>query len=167
MKRLTKNELLEALKAFTEGALGGLRLPVELQEEDEAPPLPRRPEVHTMGLRDYTEAQRKAPYVIHQVVTARDVQQPGQLLESTAVVRSIFAVYHPDGHEGPLALLGCMERLRIALLKQGVVGRQFTLDTRAGVEYLVYPDNIPPFYAGEMVSTWILPPVGREVAKCL
>ena len=144
MKRLTKNELLEALKAFTEEALGGLRLPVELQEEDEAPPLPRRPEVHTMGLRDYTEAQRKAPYVIHQVVTARDVQQPGQLLESTAVVRSIFAVYHPDGHEGPLALLGW-----------------------AGVEYLVYPDNIPPFYAGEMVSTWILPPVGREVAKCL
>lgn len=167
MKQLTKNELLEALKAFTEDALSGLRLPVEMQEEDEAPLPPRAPEVHTMGLSDYTEAKRKAPYVIHQVITARDVQPPGQQMESTAVVRSVFAVYHPDGHEGPLALLECMERLRIGLLRQGVVGKQFTLDTKAGVEYLIYPDNIPPFYAGEMASTWNLPPVKREVAKWL
>ena len=55
------------------------------------------------------------------------------------------------------------ERVRIALLKQGVIGRQFRLDVRAGIEYLVYPDNIYPFYAGEMVSTWKLPTVEREV----
>lgn len=159
---MIKNNLLDALKAFTEKETDSLILPVQRQKEDRELPKPRPPEVHKMGLPDFKAEKKKAPYIIHQIITARDVQPAGQPTSSQAVVRSVFSVYHEDGSEGPLALLECMERLRVAMLRQIVVG-QFTLDKEAGIEYLIYPDNIPPFYAGEMVSTWILPPVEREV----
>ena len=68
-----------------------------------------------------------------------------------------------NNQEGQLALLGLFERIRIALLTKGVIGRQLRLDYEAGIEYLIYSDNIPPFYAGEMISTWKLLPVEREV----
>jgi len=31
----------------------------------------------------------------------------------------------------------------------------------------VYPDDTAPFYMGEMVTEWIMPPVEREVQKWL
>ena len=65
-------------------------------------------------------------------------------------------------------LLNVMERLRIALLEQVVIGKQFRLDLKEGLESLAYPDDASsstaPYYLGEMVSQWKLPPVGRKVA---
>ena len=102
--------------------------------------------------------------MFHQIVTAKDQWRQGNpVLESRAVVRSVFAVYHENNREGQLALLELMERLRIGLLRRGVLEKQFKLEYEAGLEYLIYPENIPPFYAGEMVSVWELPPVEREV----
>ncbi len=161
---MTKTALLEALCGFTRDVLQDLRLPVQMQEEDETPPRPRPPEVHVMGLRDFRSVEAKAPYLFHQLITAKDRLPQGQWPgESTAVVRTVAAVYHPDNREGQLALLGIFERQRLALLRQGWLADQFQLDTEAGIEYLIYPDNIPPFYAGEMVTTWKLPPVEREI----
>ena len=52
----------------------------------------------------------------------------------------------------------------MALLRQVVIGGQFTLDLEAGLEVLVYPDDTAPFCVGEMASTWKLPAVEREVS---
>lgn len=38
-----------------------------------------------------------------------------------------------------------------------------TLDLEAGLETIVYPDDTAPYFVGEMISTWMLPPVEREV----
>ena len=62
-------------------------------------------------------------------------------------------------------LLNLMERLRIALLQKRVVGGQFALDMQAGIESLIYPDNTPPFYLGEMMSRWWLPAIKRELKE--
>lgn len=40
------------------------------------------------------------------------------------MVRSIFAVYNDDEQEGGLMLLNLMERLRIRLLREVVIGRR-------------------------------------------
>ncbi len=161
---MTKNNFLEAYKAFTEEVIKDLILPVQQQKSDKGTPLPRAPEVHIMGLADFSAAKKKAPYIFHQIITARDQWSPGQSRpDSGATVRSVAAIYHENNQEGQLALLELFERIRIALLKRGVIGRQFRLDYKAGIEYLIYPDNIPPFYAGEMVTIWKLPPVEREV----
>ena len=60
-------------------------------------------------------------------------------------------------------LLNLMERLRIALLRKGVIGDQFQLDRSAGLECIIYPDDTAPYFAGEMSTVWRMPAVEREV----
>lgn len=148
--------LLEQLAAFTEEATKDLIMPTKMQSADDEP-IFRSAEVHKMRLPDSRSAKKKAPYIIHQVITGKDTT------DSSAVVRSIFCVYNEREDEGGLMLLNLMERLRIALLKAGTVGEQFTLDINAGMERMIYPDDTAPFYAGEMISTWKMPRVEREV----
>ena len=160
---MTKVTLLEQLKLFTVEATKDLILPVSYQKTDKEPPPPRPATVYRMRLPDSKAAEKKAPYILHQIITGQDVQIPGQLDMASATVRSIFCVYHSDEQEGGLALLGLMERLRIALLEMGVIGKQFLLDREAGLESLVYPEGSAPYYAGEMISTWKLPTIERKV----
>ncbi len=148
--------LLEQLKAFTEEATKDLIMPTKMQKGDTEQTY-RAAEVHKMRLPDSGSATKKAPYIIHQVITGKDTT------ESQTKVRSIFCVYNENEEEGGLMLLNLVERMRIALLKAGTVGNQFTLDINAGLERLIYPDDTAPFYAGEMISVWEMPTVKREV----
>lgn len=148
--------LLEQLKDFTEEATKDLIMPTKMKKGDTEQSY-RAAEVHKMRLPDSGSATKKAPYIIHQVITGKDTT------ESQAVIRSIFCVYNENEEEGGLMLLNLIERVRITLLKAGTVGNQFTLDINAGVERLIYPDDTAPFYAGEMISTWKMPTVKREV----
>ncbi len=148
--------LLEKLKAFTENATKDLIMPTKMQKGDTEQGY-RAAEVHMMRLPDSSAATKKAPYIIHQIITGKDTT------DSTVVVRSIFCVYNDNEEEGGLMLLNLIERVRLSLLKSGTVGNQFTLDVNAGLERLIYPDDTAPFYAGEMISTWKMPTVKREV----
>lgn len=167
---MTRVILLEQLKAFTIAATRDLLLPLVPQEEELLLPPRYGPlGVYRMRLPEFGAATRKAPYILHQAVTGKDVRKPGDRTpDSSAVVRTVFCVYCKDEEEGGMHLLNVMERLRIALLEQVVIGKQFKLDLDAGLESLAYPDDASsstaPYYLGEMVSQWKLPPVGRKVA---
>lgn len=160
---MTKVILLEQLQDFTLEATRDLLLPVSQQKEDKEPPADRAAAVYRMRLPDSRSAAKKAPYILHQALINNDIQLPGQKPKATATVRSIFCVYHRDEQEGGLALLNLMERFRIALLEQVVIGKQFKLNLEAGLEGLVYQENTAPYYAGEMVSVWDLPIIERKV----
>ena len=160
---MTKVILLEQLKEFTQAATHDLLLPVAQQKEDKEPPADRAAAVYRMRIPDSRSATKKAPYILHQALINNDIQLPGQKPKATATVRSIFCVYHRDEQEGGLALLNLMERFRIALLEQVVIGKQFKLNLEAGLEGLVYQENTAPYYAGEMVSMWDLPIIERKV----
>lgn len=155
--------LLEELKAVTETAVKDLIMPVKIQSADEQQQY-RAAEVYLMRLPDGSAAKKKAPYIIHQAITSKDIQLPGKREYGVAVVRSIFAVYSDDEQEGGLMLLNLMERLRISLLRQVVIGNRYQLDLSAGLETVIYPDDTAPYYAGEMSSTWRIPGVEREVS---
>ena len=168
---MTKITLLERLKEFSEEHTGDLLLPVQPQEDDEDP-ADRAATVYTPCLPELRSYARKAPFITHEIVTGKDgaVQRPvgGKFMQSTAVVRTCFCVYHKNEQEGRQALLTLMERTRIALLEEVVIGGQFKLDLDAGVETLVYPGNpnqtaVSPFYLGEMITTWILPIIERKI----
>lgn len=159
MNRIT---LLEQLRDFTKNATVDIIMPVRMQKGD-AEQGSRAAEIHLMRLPDSGSAQKKAPYIIHQLITGKDVQPQGEDETSSAIVRSIFCVYNDNEEEGSLMLLNLMERLRIRLLRQVVIGNQFQLDLVAGLECVIYPEDTAPYYAGEMVSTWILPAIQREV----
>jgi len=165
---MTKIVLLDALKSFTEETVKDLLLPVQRQEDDEEEPAPRVPTVYRGRLPELRSYASKAPFIVHEIVTGEDVQSPGmRAAAGSAVVRTVFCVYHEDEQEGVLALLNVMERLRIALLEQVVIGKQFTLDLGKKLETLVYPgDPARPnsqFYLGEMIGTWKLPSIERKV----
>lgn len=160
---MTRIILLERLRDFTREATADLIMPTRIQKADEKQSY-RTADIYLMRLPDGTAATKKAPYVLHQLITGMDRQPQGQRAESTAKVRSICCVYSDDEQEGGLMLLNLMERMRIALLKQVVIGNQFTLDLDAGLETMVYPDDTAPYFVGEMLSTWELPAVEREVS---
>lgn len=161
---MTKVFLLDALKAFTEEQVADILMPVRAQKEDggEKPP-DRAAEVYKMRLTKSSAAQKAAPYIIHQIITGNDIKTQGTRQQGRTVVRSIFCVYNEDEQEGSIMLLNLMERLRIALLKQVVIGKQFQLDIETGLETLIYPDDTGSYCAGEMMTTWHLPSVEREV----
>lgn len=169
---MTTITLLEQLKEFSEEHTGDLLLPVQPQEDDVEPPPNRAATVYTPCLPELRSYARKAPFITHEFVTGDDAatQRPagGKALQSITVVRTCFCVYHQDEQAGRLALLNLMERMRIALLEEVVIGRQFKLDLEAGIKRLVYPPNpnqtaVSPFYLGEMITTWHLPIVERKV----
>lgn len=161
---MTKVILLEALKKFTLEATKDIVMPVEPQEEDEGQPAPRPAQIFGMNLPDGASYQREAPYILHQIINSKDVHPPGQIQPiGTAIIRSVFCVYHEDGQEGGLLLLNLMERMRIALMKQVVIGGQFTLDLREELDALFYTEKTAPFFGGEMISQWRMKSIEREL----
>lgn len=170
----TKVGLLYALKDFTTETVKGLLMPVKRQKQDEREPKRRTAEVHLARLPDMTSFEKKAPFILHQAVTGEDVMgnvnkgsgmQIRRELISTCVIRSVFCVYHPDEQEGGLALLNLMEEMRIALLMYPTLNGVFELDLKEGISQMVYPETgergTAPFYLGEMVTVWKLPPIKR------
>ena len=169
---VTWNDLLLALKEFIEEAIKDLKLPVRSQsKEDEAavaedPDMEYRvPEVYRMRLPNSKEAKKKAPYVLVQLITTGDMQDERKIDDSYTVIRIILCTYNKDEQEGALALLNLASRIRIALLKKCTVGENnaFLLDKTEKLEFMAYPDDTAPYYAGEMIGVWHLPPIKREV----
>lgn len=161
---MTKVVLLDRLKEETEQATCNLLMPVCQQKEDKEPPPNRAATVYRMRLPNSNASKKKAPYIIHQVVTSKDQKPAGAEDESHCMIRSVFCVYDPDNEEeGSMRLLNLMERVRIHLLQKVVIGDQFELDKETGLECLVYQEDTAPYFAGEMITVWKLPVIEREV----
>ncbi len=135
--------------------------------EDNPEPEPRTADIQLMRLPDFRTDWSKAPYIIHQAVTGRDIQPPGERVHSETVIRSTFCVYNSDASEGGLMLLNLMERLRIALLRDVVIGQRYQLKLSDGLETLIYSaadgETLAPYYLGDMLSVWIIPAAERQV----
>jgi len=175
---MTWNDLLEAFSVWTRETLKELRLPArqeitykknpetgEMEEQREGVEVaPVAVYLHRLPDNGNDE---KLPYVLHQIVTHQDIQPVEQPPYSQTVVRSVFCVYGSDEQESARLLLNVMERMRIALLKMVVFDWRFTLNRQAGLEFLIYPDSdhSAPYAMGEMISTWDVPPVYRDVFK--
>ena len=154
--------LLDALKHFCIDKTKHLEFPTSVQKNDTQREF-RAPDVYKMRLPDSESAKKVAPYILIQFVHGMDQQQHGKQSLSSALIRFIFCVYDKHEEEGAMMLLNLMETVRIALLKNVVVGKMFKLDTDAGLESLVYAENTAPYYAGELVGTFQLPSIEREV----
>ncbi len=162
---MTSNDLLYALKKFTEEATAEVLLPVKRQQPDPEQPADRVATVYLMRLPDSKSSTKKAPYILHQKVNDDDFQPAGQLTTREVTVRSVFCVYDADEQRGGLSLNELMERFLIGLLKERTLADQYQLVMTPGKnpQSVVYPDDTAPYYIGEMVTVWSLPPVEREV----
>lgn len=158
---MTRVNLLEAAQKTTEEAVKALRLPAFGEWDDGESLPPRTPKVFCCRLPDENVKLESTPYILHQIITGRDIQKPGQRPISATTVRSVFCVCNPNGQEAGLTLLNLMETVRLALLRPPAIGGVFLLDRDAGIESLVYPDDTAPFALGELISTWYV--LGTEV----
>lgn len=158
---MTRIVLLECLRDFTKEATADLIMPTKMQKSDTEQGY-RPADVYLMRLPDSSSATKRAPYVLHQLISGADQQKENHII-SDASVRSVFCVYNDDKQEGGLMLLNLMERLRVALLQQAIIGEQFTIDLDAGLNILTYSNDTAPYFAGEMISTWKLPTVKRGI----
>ena len=162
---MTANDLLYALKAFTEKVTKDVILPVKMQQSDAEQPADRAAAVYLMRLPDSKSYTKKAPYILHQRVNDDTFQPAGQRTTREVTVRSVFCVYDPDEQRGGLSLNELMERILIGLLKERTLADQYQLVMAPGKnpQSVAYSDDTAPYYIGEMVTVWSLPPVEREV----
>lgn len=168
---MTPNDLLDALQAFIEGITKDLILEVypitnrvptaNGEKRTEEKPKERAAEVYKMRLPSKDAETSRIPYVLLQLLTGDDTQEPGQEADSSCKLRVVCATYSADASKGSIDLLNLITRIRIGLLKQGVIGDVFTL--RKPLEWACYPDDTGCYYLGEMITNWGLPTVTREV----
>jgi hypothetical protein len=156
---MTPVTLLDRLKEFIEEQTRDLLLSVRGKAEEE--PQERPANVYRMRLPNKEGETKLIPYILLQFISGQDSQEQQQDPESDCIVRIVVATYSEDGETGAINVLNVITRIRIALLKAGVIGDQFLL--KQPVEYIVYPDSTYPYFLGEMITRWELPTIEREV----
>ncbi len=161
---MTRVKLIHELKLFSENSVKGIELPLAVQKGDTEIQT-REPRVYMMRLPNSKAAQKLAPYIIIQLVDSKHQREDSGYPNPsyTATVRFIFCVYSQDEEEGAIMLLNVMDRVQEKLLEQIQIGDCFTLDEHQGLESVVYPDDTAPYYAGEMIGTFHIRPIQREV----
>ncbi len=158
---MTPLELLNALKAFIEQKTKDIILPVRVDRRS-GESKERAAEVHVMRLPNKDAEIQRIPYILLQYIKSTDIQEQGQHPESNCMIRIVVATYSEDGEEGALCVLNLLTRIRIALLRDGVIAERFLL--KPPLEMLVYPDSTPPYYLGEMMTEWQMPIIESEVS---
>lgn len=91
---------------------------------------------------DYDKA---APYVLLQAPTGEDDEDRGI---TTCNIRFVIVLHFADEKEGALGVNEIIERLRIALRKEGVLNGQYGIGK---ISWLIYPSDSTPYYVGEMM----------------
>lgn len=160
---MTRVALIEALKETCEEAVKGMDLPLSLQKGDKEVQT-RVPTVYRMRLPNSKSTNKLAPYIIVQLIDSKQVHIPNEPKPKfTATVRLICCVQCEDESIGGIMLLNLLDRLQIHILKQTKIGRCFVRDVNEPFETIVYPDDTAPYFLGELIGTFHLPPIQQEV----
>lgn len=158
---MTRVMLLDDLKAFCVNAVKDMKFPLEVQQGD-TKQMYREPDVYKNRLPHSKEYKKYVPYIIAQILNGEHIQKPGEP-QYMAKVRFVFCVYSEDEQEGSIMLLNVMDRVQEKLLKSVNLGKYFKLNVGEPLESIVYTDDTAPYFAGEMVGTFVLPAIKREV----
>lgn len=154
---MTPQMLLDELKLFIEECTKDILLQVKTKPSEASTASRRAAEVHLMGLPDKEAETSRIPYILLQFINGKDEDDA----ESTCQVRIVVATYSEDGRVGAMDVLNLITKMRIELLKKGVIGDQFLM--KKPLEYIVYPEDTKPYFMGEMMTVWEIPDIKREV----
>lgn len=156
---MTPTALLEALKLYIQENTKDIILTVRRKRGDTTEDRP--PNVYLMNLPKKEDEVQQIPYILIKYLTGRDDREPGEEESSQASIRIVIATYAEDAEEGTMALLNIISCLRYNFLKDSEIAGQFRLISP--LESIIYPDDTRPYYLGEMMTLWTLPPIEREV----
>lgn len=154
--------LLDRFAEFTRESTKDILLPTKPTPKTQS--VTRPPEVWKMSLPDRDSETTKAPYVILQLLKTEDVQEEGEFQYGQCSIRVIAGVYSEKYDEGALGVVNILDRIREKLLRQRVIGDQFTLVLP--LECIAIPSaDTAPFFFGEMSTIWQIPTIKREVPE--
>ncbi len=160
---MTRVALVEALKELCEEAVKEMKLPQAVQKGDTEQRF-SVPTVYRMRIPNSRAADKIAPYVIVQLIDSKQQLVNGEPKPKfTATVRFICCVQCNDESVGAIMLLNLMDRLQIHIMKKLQIGKCFLLDVNEPFESVVYTDDTAPYFGGELIGTFQLPPIQQEV----
>lgn len=122
----------------------------------------RPAEIHKMRLPRKEDSTKRIPYILLQILTGKDDTENGQRT-SRCQIRIVVATYSEDQKQGAYDVLNVILRIQSELEKVGIIANQFCLQDP--LEYLIYPDDLHPYYFGEMITNWSVPEIKREVEE--
>ncbi len=160
---MTPIELGNALTVLCKETTSDLLLPVRKKPSE--PPEERSPSVYLMDVPKKDDDTNAIPYIIVQILTGKHEQKPVNEPENRVSIRIVAAVYSEDMGEGKLNVLNIITRLYYKLLKREVIADHFVL--AESIEWVVDPRPVPPYYFGEMLMTFEIPPVYSESLSAL
>ena len=159
---MTPLDLLDSLKAYIQQETKDIILPTKT-DRNSGEKKERAPEIYIMRLPDVKAEINRVPYLLLQYIKGVDSQQQGQYTKSTCMVRIVAVTYSEDGEMGGRGVLNLLTRIRIALLRDGIIEDRYIV--KSPIETLLYPDSTPPYYIGEMMTEWQIPALESEVQK--
>lgn len=161
---MTPIMLLNTLEVFIKEKTKDILLEVRVKK-DSSNEKERAAEVHKMNLPTKEDEIQRIPYILLQFLTGKDTKQKEEVEESNCKIRIVVAIYSENGQLGGYDVLNVLLRIRSELQKVGVIGGYFVL--QKPLEYLVYPDNKPPYHFGEMITNWSIPVIEREIKEMI
>lgn len=147
---MTPYDMLCSLKKFCEENTADLISPARDTGEE------RPPKVFVGELPEKEGRTKQAPYILLKLLTGKDAE------ESTCQVRIIVTTFHEeDRQENYLQCLNVLTRLRQRLLEKIVIERRYVL--KDPLEYVIYDNDTEVYQVGELLTTWGIPTIEREV----
>ena len=154
---MTPLDLLEALKSYCEVCTKDLVM-VSKVPKNGTQKAERAPRVFIGELPDKESARKETPYILLKLLTTKDDEE-----ESTAMVRIIFVTYSQDRQENYIQCLNTLTRVKTKLLEDIVIGGCFYC--RKPVEGIIYEDDLEVYQIGEIMTTWEMPQVKRNISQ--
>lgn len=155
------NGLLDALAEWAEETLKDIVLP--LNNEYETTETERPIKAYKQAMPDAGEAEERVPYVLLQCMNGSDGIKNGRPA-AKIYVRWVVAVYNESPSEGTLSLMNIIGRVRDRLLREGVVGRRYSLASDDDDVFSWEINTAPtwPYYVANIYTLFDAPPVERR-----
>lgn len=151
---MTPQNLINSLKEFVENSIKDIILPVNDQDGEGLKP--RAAKVHALSLPDKDSTLGAVPYVLLQLLKGKDEGE-----DFTCDIRMVICVYNPNEVDGNWQRLSLVTRIKTDLEKTVLIGKKYLL--QMPVEYLLYDSDTAPYFVAEIMTTFSLPPVHREI----
>ncbi len=156
---MTPLDLMDSLKGYceekTKDMLLVARVPENGTEAGERPP-----KVFIGNLPDKEAEKKAAPYILLKLLTTKDEDE-----ESTAMVRIIVVTFSEDKQENYIQCLNVVSKLKASLLEDVVIENRYFC--RKPIESIIYDDDLEVYQIGEIMTTWEMPQVKRNINKYL
>ncbi len=156
---MTHLDLLQSLKGYLEEKTANMQLRANVPKNGTEAAY-RAPKVFIGNLPDKQSEKKYAPYILLKFLVGKDDEE-----ESTAKVRIIFVTFSEDKEENYMQCLSLGSRIRTGLLEDVVIAQRYSC--QKPLEMVIYDDDLEVYQIGEIMSTWEMPKIERNIRAYL